>query len=299
MTKNRAMAESGRARGSDLSLLLGQIRYQNKIFWRTPVAAFFTLVFPLILLLIFATIFGNDPIEELSVTIAQFYAPALAVYGAATAAYVNLAISTALARDEGILKRVRGTPLPPWIYLAGRVGSSAWIGILAIVIMLGAGVALFEVDIIGRTLVAAIVTLIVSIATFSALGLMLASIVRNGDSMPAVTNATLLPLAFVSNVFIAPFQDMPTFVQVIGDIFPLKHFAAAFSGAFNPALSGSGFQWSAGPGEYAILSHLAVLAVWGVGASLVALRYFTWEPRGSERATKEHRRRRKETKTGS
>ncbi len=293
------MAESGRARGSDLSLLFGQIRYQNKIFWRTPVAAFFTLVFPLILLLIFATIFGNDRIDELGVTIAQFYAPALAVYGAATAAYVNLAISTALARDEGILKRVRGTPLPPWIYLAGRVGSSAWIGILAIVIMLGAGVALFEVDIIGRTLVAAIVTLIVSIATFSALGLMLASIVRNGDSMPAVTNATLLPLAFVSNVFIAPFQDMPTFVQIIGDIFPLKHFAAAFSGAFNPALSGSGFQWSAGPGEYAILSHLAVLAVWGVGASLVALRYFTWEPRGSERATKEHRRRRKETKTGS
>ena len=284
---------------SDLRLLLGQIHYQNKIFWRTPVAAFFTLVFPLILLLIFATIFGNEPIEELGVTIAQFYAPALAVYGAATATYVNLAISTALARDEGILKRVRGTPLPPWIYLAGRVGSSAWIGILAIGIMLGAGVAFFEVEVVGRTLAAAIVSFIVSIATFSALGLMVAAIVRNGDSMPAVTNATLLPLAFVSNVFIAPSQDMPAWVETVGNIFPLKHFAVAFSDAFNPALSGSGFQWSAGPGEYAILSHLVSLVLWGIGAGAVALRYFTWEPRGGERTTKEHRRRRRETETGS
>ncbi len=293
------MAEGApRAVGSDLRLLLGQIRYQNKIFWRTPVAAFFTLVFPLILLLVFATIFGNEPIERLGVTTAQFYAPALAVYGAAAAAYVNLAISTALDRDEGNLKRVRGTPLPPRIYLAGRVGSSAWMAVLAVGIMLGAGVAFFEVDVIGRTVPAAAVVFFVSVATFSALGLMLAAVVRNGDSMPAVTNATLLPLAFVSNVFIAPLRDMPAWVEIVGDIFPLKHFAVAFGDAFNPALSGSGFQWSAGPGEYAILSHLVILVLWGIGGAAVALRYFTWEPRGSERTTKEHRRRRKESETG-
>ncbi len=285
--------------GSDLRLLLGQIHYQNKIFWRTPVAAFFTLVFPLMLLIIFASIFGNEPIAQLGVTTAQFYAPALAVYGAATAAYVNLAIGTALDRDEGILKRVRGTPLPPWIYLAGRVGSSACIGGLAIAIMLGAGVVFFEVDIIARTVPAAIVLFIVGIATFSALGLMVAAVVRNGDSMLAVTNATLLPLAFVSNVFIAPSRNMPAWVEIVGNIFPLKHFAVAFGGAFNPALSGSGFQWSAGPGEYAILYHLTILALWGIGGGVVALRYFTWEPRGGERTTKEHRRRRKETARGS
>ncbi len=287
------------AAGSDLRLLLGQIRYQNKIFWRTPVAAFFTLLFPLMLLLIFASIFGNEPIAQLGVTTAQFYAPALAVYGAATAAYVNLAISTALARDEGILKRVRGTPLPPWVYLAGRIGSSACMGALAVGIMLGVGVAFFGVDIIGRTVAAAIVVFIVSSATFSALGLMVVALVRNGDAMLAVTNATLLPLAFVSNIFIAPSQIMPAWVETVGDIFPLKHFAVAFAGAFNPALSGSGFQWSAGPGEYAILSHLVVLGLWGIGGAAVALRYFTWEPRGGERATKEHRRRRRETATGS
>ena len=239
----------------------------------------------------FGTIFGNETIEALGVSLAQFYAPALAVYAAAASAYVNLAISTALARDEGILKRVRGTPLPPWIYMAGRVCSSTWVAFLAIVIMIGAGAVFFGVELFGRTALAALITLIAGIAALSALGLMVAAIVPNGDATPAVTNATLLPLAFVSNVFIAPFEDMPAWVAILGDIFPLKHFAAAFGGAFNPTLSGSGFQWSAGPGEYAILSDLAVMAAWALGAAAIALRTFKWEPRGGERRWRAGRRR--------
>lgn len=278
-------------RPSHLRLLISQVRYQNKIFWRTPVSAFFTLVFPLILLAVFGTIFGNASIEALGVSMAQFYAPALAVYAAAAAAYVNLAIATALARDEGILKRVRGTPLPPWIYMAGRVSSSIWVAVLAVAIMIGAGVAFFGVEVFGRTAPAAVVTFIVGVAAFSALGLMVAAIVPNSDATPAVTNATLLPLAFVSNVFIAPFEDMPAWAAVLGDIFPLKHFAVAFGGAFNPTLSGSGFQWSAGPGEYAILSHLSIMAAWALGAAALALRTFTWEPRGAERLRRRRRRR--------
>jgi hypothetical protein len=83
----------------------------------------------------------------------------------------------------------------------------------------------------------------------------------------------------------------------VGDVFPLRRFAVAFGGAFNPTLSGSGFQWSAGPGEYAVLSHLAVMAAWGLGGALAALRTFTWEPRGGERATRVRRRRRKAVMT--
>ena len=123
--------------------------------------------------------------------LAQFYAPALAVYAAAASAFVNLAISTALARDEGILKRVRGTPLPPWIYMAGRVCSSTWVAFLAIAVMIGAGAAFFEVERFGRTALAALITLIAGLAALSALGLMVAAIVPNGDATPAVTDPTL------------------------------------------------------------------------------------------------------------
>lgn len=84
--------------------------------------------------------------------------------------------------------------------------------------MLGAGVAFFEVEIIERTLVAVIVSFILGVAAFSALGLMIAAIVPTSDSILAVTNATLLPLAFVSNVFIAPSQEMPARIEIVGDI---------------------------------------------------------------------------------
>ena len=108
------MTDAGQTmRPSNWQLLVHQVRYQNRVFWRSPMAAFFTLVFPLMFLLVFVSVFGNGMISALGVPMAQFYAPSLGVYGAITAAYTNLAIMTVTRRDEGILKRVRGTPLPP------------------------------------------------------------------------------------------------------------------------------------------------------------------------------------------
>jgi len=263
----------------DLDLVLRQIRYQNKIFWRTPVAAFFTIGFPLMFLVLFTAIFGNDEISSLGVTTAQFYAPALAVFGAASATYTNLAVTTAIARDNGILKKIRGTPLPPSAYIAGRVGSAVFIALIAVVIMMGVGVIVYAVEIIGATLGAAFVTFVVGAAAFAALGLMVAALVPNGDSAPAVANATLLPLAFVSDIFIVT-EDSPGWMEALGNFFPLKHFATAFGDAFDPTLTGSGFSWSGGDNEYAIGLHLAVIAAWGIGGALVAVRFFTWEPRG-------------------
>ena len=99
------------ARVSPADLVWSQIRYEDKLFWRSPVAAFFVLVMPLIFLVVFVLIFGNDQVSSLGVTLAQFYAPSLAVFGAVSATYTNLAMGTTLAWEEGILKRVRGTPL--------------------------------------------------------------------------------------------------------------------------------------------------------------------------------------------
>ena len=283
--------------GRELGLVFQQIRYQNKIFWRTPIAAFFTLAFPLMFLVLFAALFGTEEIVELGVTTAQFYAPALAVFGAASATYTNLATSTAIARDEGILKRVRGTPLPPWIYIAGRVGSALWMAVLAVLIMMSVGVVVFDVEVIARTLPAAILSFVVGATTFAALGLFVAAMITSGDSAPAVTNATLLPIAFVSDVFIAV-ENPPVWLETLGNIFPLKHFANSFGEAFHPALTGNGFAWTGtefsefiGTGEYAIGLHLVVMAVWGIAAAVLAVRYFRWDPRGSEGRVKRRRKR--------
>ncbi|NNL47514.1 MAG: ABC transporter permease, partial [Acidimicrobiia bacterium] len=129
-----------------LAKVLRQIRFENRTFWRNPAAAFFTILFPLMMLLIFATVFGNEP-TGLGVTTAQFYAPALAVFGAVSAAYTSLAIGTAIARDQGVLKRVRGTPLPPWAYMTARIGSSVWLAALSIVLMLAVGMVFYDLQI--------------------------------------------------------------------------------------------------------------------------------------------------------
>jgi ABC-2 type transport system permease protein len=264
-------------RPANFSLLRQQTRYQNLIFRRTPIAAFFTLIFPLLLLLVFGSIFGSEEIEELGITVAAYYAPALAVFAAASASYTNIGTGTAYQRDEGVLKRVKGTPLPPWIYLAGKITSATYIAAIAVTIMMTVGVVVYGVDIYLRTLPAAIVTFFVGVGCFAALGLVVAALAPSGSAATAITNATLLPLAFFSGVFIVSDQ-LPDWMEVLGDIFPLKHFNQAFQAAFDPLATGAQFRWA----------DLAVMAVWGIAGLLVAVRFFRWEknPGGTPRSNR-------------
>ena len=259
-------------------LVWQQFRYQNKVFWRTPIAAFFTIVFPLMLLVLFTAIFGNEVIEGLGVTTAQFFTPGLAVFAAVSATYTNLAIGTALARDNGILKRVRGTPIPPWAYIAGRVSSAVYLAFIAITLMMTVGIVFYGVQLIPRTLPAAFLTFLVGVSCFAALGMLVAAISPNGDAAPAITNATLLPIAFISDIFI-PIEAPPRWMEIAGNFFPLKPFAVAFRDAFDPTLTGAQFHWP----------ELAWMTIWGVAATILAIRLFKWEPSGGS----ERRRRRR------
>lgn len=269
------------AQASIPALLLAQIRYESRLFWRSPVSAFFTILFPLMFLFLFAVLFG-DQIVDLGdrgvFTVAQFYAPALGVFAVASATYTNIGIGTAIARDDGILKRFRGTPLPPWLYLAGKVGSGIWIAAIAVTIMLVAGHLVFDVPVFADRIPAALLTFVLGAAAFSALGLMLAALAPSGDSAPAIANATILPMAFVSDVFIIV-SDPPRWLATIGDVLPLKHFVRAFQAAFSPTVSDAGFRWG----------HLAVVAAWGIVGVVVALRYFSWDPKERSGGRRAHR----------
>jgi len=254
-------------RRSNVSLLATQTRYQNKIFFRTPIAAFFTIFFPLMIFVIFSLVFGNTFIEDLGVTTAQYYAPALAVFAAVSASYTNIATTTAYQRDRGILKRIRGTPLPSGVYMGGKIVSAVLIAVLSVVVMMGIGVLFYGVEIYARTLPAAIVTFLVGVGTFSALGLLVAAVVPSGEGATAVTNATLLPLAFISGVFLVPSQDAPAWLDTLANLFPLKHFVEPFTTAFNPTYTGNGWDWAS----------LAFMLLWAVIATLLAVRLFKWE----------------------
>ena len=257
-------------RPSSLSLLWHQARYEWRIFWRTPISAFFTIFVPLLIFVVFSMVFGNETIDYLGITTAQFYAPSLAVFSAVSATYTNISITTAYQRDEGILKRVRGTPLPSWIFFGGKILSSILIALIGTLIMIDAGILFFGLQLYVETIPILIVTFFVGVATFAALGLLVAALAPTGQAATAIANATLLPLAFVSGVFIIPGEDMPSWLTAVSDFFPLSHFAAPFVAAFTPEATRPAFEWT----------DLAYLALWGVVALVLAIRWFRWEPGG-------------------
>ncbi len=256
---------------SSASLVVTQTRYQLLYFIRVPVALFFTLLLPLIMLVMFNLLFGDNSVDtpDGAWPIRQFYTGGIAAYTAVSATYSNLANMVPVRRDEGVLKRWRGTPLPTWICIAGFVISAVIIAVVGAVITLLAGVLFYGLEIETAKLPAAIVTFLVGVAAFAALGMAIAALIPSAAAAPAVANATILPLAFVSDVFVS--VDPDSLLAKVADLFPLKPFVNAFQDCFNPFVDAPAFNWP----------KLGVLALWGIGGALVAVKKFSWEPKAS------------------
>jgi ABC-2 type transport system permease protein len=240
---------------------------------RTPRAAFFTLVFPMILLILFnSTNSGTVTAAGGKVDFAQYFTPSLAIFGLSFGCYTSLVFSIPRAREQGILKRIRGTPLEPMTYLASLITVALIAGVSSVVLMVFVGAVAFGVHIQAGMVPAALVTLVLGALCLASLGVAVSSFVVRADTAPVVANLTLLPLTFISGVF-APMHGAPDWITTLAGFFPIKHLVDAFYGTFNPHASGSGFAWG----------DLAVLAAWATVGARVAIRRFRWDPvsRGS------------------
>lgn len=253
---------------SGLPLIAHQFRYDQKIFWRNRASVFFTALLPLMFLFLLATVFGSAEIEGLGVDGATYYVPAIVALAVISATTVKLAINLPSERESGMLKRVRGTPLPTTAFIAGRVGNSIVISVVMVALVAVVGKVVYGVPIPGSTMPALIVTLLVGAFAFCCLGFALAAVIPSEDAAPAVTNATVLPLYFLSGVFI-PEDELPEGVLKFADLFPIRHFFEAVFTAWDPTTTGAGFEWG----------DLAVVAAWGLAGLVVALLAFRWEPR--------------------
>jgi ABC-2 type transport system permease protein len=252
---------------SDMGFVLRQVVYTNKSFWRNPASAFFTFAFPLMFLVIFTAIFGGTIDTRFgTIKTSNYYIPAIGTFSIITATYTNLAISATFLRDGGILKRIRGTPLPASAYMVARILHAILVSFLLVLIVIVFGVLFYDATVPADRLLPFIVTIVVGAAAFSALGLAVTAIVPNADAAPAVVNASILPLLFLSGVFIALPPGNPWFVQ-LAKLFPVYHFAnAMLSSYFTP--TGNGWQGI----------DLLVMGIWGVAGAVLAVRYFRWEP---------------------
>ena len=267
---------------STAALVVAQTRYQLITFIRIPVAVFFTLGLPLVMLVLFNALFGDNTFETADggqMSAQQFYTGGLAAFTAVSATFTNLANMVPIRRDEGVLKRWRGTPLPTWIYLAGFIVSAVIIAFVGVILMLTLGVVVYDLEIEAAKMPAAIVTFLIGVGAFAALGMALAAVVKSASSASAAANAIILPMAFVSNIFIQV-DNAPAWITTLGNIFPLKHFAEAFQDCFTPFVEAPAFDWPS----------LAYIAAWGAVGIVIALRFFTWEPSGSAPRSRRSRR---------
>ncbi len=250
------------------SSTLSQVNFVNKAFWRNPSRAFFTFAFPLMFLVIFTSLFGNSTVHlgTTTVTTSTYYVSAMAAFGLITACYSNIAMTMTFQRESGILKRIHGTPLPSAAFLGARVVHALLVGVLLVVLTAGFGALFYDVTVpTGMTLVRFLVMLVVGAMAFCALGLAVSGFVPNADAAPAVVNATILPLLFLSGIFVPFGNSTPSWIVWIARVFPIRHFAVAMQAGF----LGTTFHWS----------DVLVVAAWGIGGLLIAMRYFRWEPR--------------------
>lgn len=264
-----------------LPLTLGEAAIQTRVFRRTPVSAFFTLVLPLFFLVLINGLNAGVEVGALGgIPLSQYVTPGIAVFGMVTATFTNLAISTATARDEGILKRVLTTPVPMSIHLAGRIVSATMIGVISVAVMLLIGALWFDVTIPWARMPMVTLLLLLGAATFSALGLAVAAISPNARSSPALANAFILPLLFISGIFF-PLEGAPEWMRTVASVFPLEPLASAVTDLFNPTMDPE-FPWRA----------VITMSIWLVAGVVVAVRFFSWEPRTG------YRRRRRTGQSG-
>jgi ABC-2 type transport system permease protein len=190
----------------------------------------------------------------------------MAAFAVISACYTNVAMTVTFQRDAGILKRVDGTPLPAGVYFAARVLHALFVAILLVVITAAFGRLAYQASVpTGITLVHFLVMLIVGAGSFCALGFAITTVIPNADASPAIVNATILPLLFLSGIFIPLGTNAPSWILWVARIFPVRHFALGMQAGF----LGTSFDWV----------DVVVVAAWGAAGLLIAILRFSWEPR--------------------
>ena len=248
---------------ADLSLALWQVRYEQRAFWRNRGRAFFSFLFPLMFLVIFASLFAGQHISSRGgISYNDFFVPGILAYGVITTTFVNMAISTSILRDEGVLKRMQGTPLPRWAYMCGRVGSTVLVVAAMSAATLALGALAYGVHVRASTLPGLILALVFGTACFTSLGIGIVRYIPNAEAAPPIVNISILPLTFISGIWFVT-DNMPAWLRHVAAVFPIRPLADALQYAFDPRTSGAGIK----------AGDLAVLAAWTVAGVLMMLRF--------------------------
>lgn len=256
------------SRYRDQRLALTQVRYEWRAFWRNRARALWVVLLPLVFLVFFsAANKGAHVGPGKGIPYVQFFVPGILAYAVVMSNFGNIAAGTAIMRDTGILKRLRGTPLPAWVALVGRVGAMACVSMLVAATGIVVAVAAFGLQVRAEAIPALACTLLLGIVAFSALGIGVVRIIPNAEATQPIVSALILPLTFISGVWF-PLDGAPGWLMTIAKLFPLEHVAHGMQTALNPTVPGSGFAGN----------DLLALAIWAVVGARLTLRFLASRP---------------------
>ncbi|HEU5405577.1 MAG TPA: ABC transporter permease [Gaiellaceae bacterium] len=257
------------ARGP-LFLVLHQARYDLLGILRNRQARFFTLVLPLLFLIIFVGVFGDHVVGPGRTKASAYYVPGLAALGVIAASFVNLVISITAQRETGILKRRRATPMPAWALIAGRTLTAVAVSLVVLTVLLAFGRFVYHVKVPTSTLPGIALTAVVGSITFCVLGYALSTAIKNEDAAQPMVQAIMLPLYFISGVFVPNIQ-LPSWLRHVAQVFPVEHLSDGLHKAYAAHVHGAGIVWS----------DIGVLALWAAVGLTVALVRFSWLPQAA------------------
>lgn len=246
-----------------MRLFLHQLRAEQRIFWRGRESAVFVFVFPILLFLLLGTVYDG---EYRGRDVAEYLTFGIVAYGVAATTFAGVTITLVLRREQGILKRLRSTPLPPALYLAAVVAS-----LLLVFALQATTIVVVGRFVYGASLPEDVLSLGLAYAygalCFAAIGLGLAGLIRSAEGAPAVVNVIALPMTFLSGGF-GPTREFPEFLRVVADALPLTYLVDLIVGVVYEREA----FWEQ-PGA------VAVLGLWGAIGAAVAVRTFGWQPR--------------------
>jgi ABC-2 type transport system permease protein len=242
---------------------LHELRYQQLVFWRSREAAVFIFIFPLLLFLLLGSVYTG---KIYGVPAPEALLAALLGYGCANTAFAGLAIQLVVRRENGILKRLRSTPLSAATYVAALLTSTLIVFVLQVIALFVLGRLLHHTP-FPSALGSLAVAVVIGAAVFAAIGVATASLIRSAEGSSAVVNFILLPSAFLTGAF-GPTEHYPRFLRAIGDILPLKYFVDIVNAVYLHKHA----IWTKG-------AAIGVLVAWGATALVVAALKFRWEPR--------------------
>lgn len=235
-----------------------QYRLERRMFWRNPTAAFFNFLLPLLLLFLLGTLYSDDQ-GNLDILV-----PGIAGMSVMSATFVALAHNVVFLREQGVLKRLHGTPMPTGSYLAGVLGNAVTNAAIQLAIVIVAGRAFYGIG-WPEHWAELVVFAVVGVACFASLGVAFSHVIPNFEATPAYVNAVFLPMIFISGVFYDA-EQAPAFLRDIAQALPLVHLIDGLSAAM------------VGGGTLADnLSNLAIVALWAVAGTVLAIRGFSWE----------------------